>query len=338
MTKPRFEDLERLGLYDRWLGWDRRQARLVEVSSFYVGAWTHKLPEVYAWLDARVGRRIEGVQTIVGYELVDRHVHVYCEPVFGISVEALFHRGDPKLIERRWSALWHQLAGIAVRHAKAFGPLGVVAFEHALVGLDGKITLVYAEVTLRNHLPRTKTVTWIPHTSALSPGALRGKSTPQDAVFALGAALYLFATGVDPYAHAEIQKHTDFLRVVSREPVPAPSVHVATLPRGFDALVLRALAPDAADRYADPEALIAAAERVFPRAEAMPLDPDEARAALRLSVPSWWGAGTPESQARLAQLRDAPSPVGWWAWALHAAPDSEDGARVDELVHRLRRN
>lgn len=75
--------------------------------------------------------------------------------------------------------------------------------------------------------------------------------TPAADVFSLGAIIYEMLTGQHPFAEAS-----------SKGTVIPPSVHSLGVPRVVDALVLRCLAPDPADRYPDAGKLAEELERV----------------------------------------------------------------------------
>ena len=106
----------------------------------------------------------------------------------------------------------------------------------------------------------------------VAPEQLRG--LPVDAradVYALGGVLYHCLTGRLPYPG---RRGPDAVGAHLSEPPPRPSADVPELPRGFDAVVARAMAKDPGERYrsagevgraVSPSPRAAACARVRPR-------------------------------------------------------------------------
>lgn len=112
----------------------------------------------------------------------------------------------------------------------------------------------------------------VPHSPAFaSPEQLRGlsKLTPASDVFSLGAVGYLLLTGERPFTDA------DRNRMSLGMPVPPPvlrSSHPA-IPAGVEVVVQKALAFDAADRYADAGAMLDALDEAIRSIAGTPLEP-----------------------------------------------------------------
>jgi serine/threonine protein kinase len=104
---------------------------------------------------------------------------------------------------------------------------------------------------------------------------LGGKQDTRSDLFSLGIVLYQMTTGVRPFDGTSVGAVC--AQIVSAEPVP-PSHHNPSLPPDFDHIVLRCLAKDPKQRYADAESLGAS---LYPFARSKPIP------APRRS-PSWW--------------------------------------------------
>jgi eukaryotic-like serine/threonine-protein kinase len=94
---------------------------------------------------------------------------------------------------------------------------------------------------------QTRTGAAVGTPSYMSPEQLLGQEVDGRAdVYAVGTLLYELATG-----HLPFEVEGDYLRMIAQlQEVPkAPSTHSAQLPPGLDAIVLRALEKESADRY-----------------------------------------------------------------------------------------
>ena len=81
---------------------------------------------------------------------------------------------------------------------------------------------------------------------------------PASDVYSLGATLYSLLTGKAPIDGADVQ---DILRHVRRGDFPRPRQVDPDIPRGLEAICLKAMAVESADRYSSPRALADDIER-----------------------------------------------------------------------------
>jgi serine phosphatase RsbU (regulator of sigma subunit)/predicted Ser/Thr protein kinase len=77
-------------------------------------------------------------------------------------------------------------------------------------------------------------------------------------LYALGIILYEMFTGVVPYEHEDVYTLLD---KVLYDPPPRPIAHRADLPEGLEAIILKSIAKEPADRYAGAKAFLDAVDR-----------------------------------------------------------------------------
>ena len=104
---------------------------------------------------------------------------------------------------------------------------------------------------------------------------LGGRQDTRSDLFSLGIVLYQMTTGVRPFDGTSVGAVC--AQIVSAEPVP-PSHHNPALPPDFDHIVMRCLAKDPKQRYADAESLGAS---LYPFARSKPIP-------MPHRSPSWW--------------------------------------------------
>jgi serine/threonine protein kinase len=99
----------------------------------------------------------------------------------------------------------------------------------------------------------------------MSPEQLRGEKIDRRTdVFAMGILLYMMTTGKHPF-RGDDQAQT-IARISSEEPAIVPSVLVPGYPAGLEAVVMQALAKDAAKRYPSANDMLLGLTRALPSA------------------------------------------------------------------------
>jgi len=156
----------------------------------------------------------------------------------------------------------------------------------------------------------------------MSPEQCRGAGQvdQRSDVYALGCVLFALLTGAPPF---EADGAGEVIAMHLREPPPVPSSRVADLPPEVDAVMLRCLAKDPADRYASATELAAAIGRVLGIVSSVS-SPGAApgpgsRPGDSLAATKWSSAG------RAPSNRAATGARGTWT-STGSAPAPETGA------------
>jgi len=176
-------------------------------------------------------------------------VYLVMELVAGRSLAAVV-REDGPLAPSRAVELARQ-AGEALAYLHAHGIVhGDVKPDNVLLGEDGRLRLLdfgVAHVETARRLTVSGLSASIGTPDYMAPEQLRGRAGDARAdVFALGTMLYEMITGRLPYAGSDWEERLRAKRL--DDPLP-PSAHAPGLPPALDAVVMKAIAPDVADRY-----------------------------------------------------------------------------------------
>jgi len=164
----------------------------------------------------------------------------------------------------------------ALSYAHAYagltGPLGIVHRDvspsNILVSYDGAVKLVdfgIARADSRSGTVKTRTGTLRGKVPYMSPEQCRGKKLDRRSdLFSLGSVLYELTTGRRPFeGHSEY----DTLEMIVLGELAPPSVHVASYPPELEAIVLRLLSVEPAERYQTADDLLVDLEQLMSRSQ-----------------------------------------------------------------------
>lgn len=185
-------------------------------------------------------------------------VYLVMEYVAGTSLAQLLHERGPLPVEHALALARSACEALVYLHARGIVHHDVKP-ENVLVTPDGRARLLDFGIA---HLETSRRLTLsglsasIGTPDYMAPEQLRGRVGDARAdVFALGTTLYRMLTGRLPYDGADWEERQRARR--RSDPAP-PSAHVPGLAPALDAVVLRAIAPDVAERYPTAAALLAA--------------------------------------------------------------------------------
>jgi serine/threonine-protein kinase len=186
------------------------------------------------------------VVTIYDFGEVDGHLFIAMEFLEGEDLETLLARQAPLSLPAKLGIAVDVLGGLSYAHKRGIvhrdikpANIRIVDDERAKIMDFGVAHLTSQKMT------RTGMTMGTPNYMApelVSAGPI-GAHTD---VFSLGAVLYELLTSTKPFAAETL--HAVLFRIVS-EPTAPPSTRVAGLPPELDAIVLKSLAKDPAQRY-----------------------------------------------------------------------------------------
>lgn len=197
-----------------------------------------------------VGRLVHpGIVTVfdAGEEPETRTPYIVMEYIDGQSLNTLLSNNAGKLALERALQLTEELAealdcahgqGVVHRDIKPANIL-VTSAGHAKITDFGIAKLNLAHLTLPGHVLGTP--------AYMSPEQLNGESLDgRSDLFSLGVILYSMVSGYRPFQGDSVT--TVCFKLANHDPLP-PSALDPELPHGVDAIILRAMAKDPAQRY-----------------------------------------------------------------------------------------
>lgn len=187
------------------------------------------------------------VVTIYDFGELDGHLFIAMEYVEGKDLETLLAEPNGLTLQTRLEIMIDVLAGLAYAH------------QHGIVHRDLKPANIRVTPEPRGKLmdfgvahlesqKMTQTGVMIGTPNYMAPEYISGKPvTASSDIFSMGAVLYEVLTGRKPFLGDTL--HALLFSVVQNDPEP-PSVVAPGVPRALDAVVMRAMAKDPAERYA----------------------------------------------------------------------------------------
>jgi ketosteroid isomerase-like protein len=257
------------------------------------------------------------------------HLYLVMRYVAGTDLQALLAR-ERRLVPERAAAILAQVAA-ALDAAHAAGlvhrdvkPANVLlGGDHAYLADFGLSRVASTDERM------TTTGHWLGTVDYMAPEQFDGRAVDARAdVYALGCVLHTTLTGETPFPRGTVP--ATMLAHIG-EPPPQPSAVAPGVPSAFDAVIARALAKRAADRYPSAGDLARAA---LAAAEGRPVTESERMVARGAAAPAAGGNGSGHAfdQApteMLASAAAAPTGGGLWARGDHA--DAIDDAPTNVL-------
>ena len=183
----------------------------------------------------------------------------------GRIITAATENGVPLSLDAALTLAAGLCAGLHHAHDKAHTdgtPLGIVHRDvspsNVLVSYDGAVKLVDFGIARATGTTKTTTGGLKGKLAFMSPEQCRGQPLDRRSdLYAVGTILYELTTGQQPFAG---QTAYNLLNHIVHTDVPAPSTIVADYPEALEAIVMRALARDPAQRFATARELQGALE------------------------------------------------------------------------------
>ncbi|WP_165390995.1 serine/threonine-protein kinase [Pseudoduganella lutea] len=273
--------------------------------------------------------------------------YIAMEYVEGTPLTAFLARDVPMALNAAMACMAQLLRGLGYAHGR-----GVVHRDikpaNILVASDAQVKITDFGIARLEASTLTQVGAVVGTPSYMAPEQLHGRPVDGRAdIFSAGVVLYQMLTGTRPFAGTASEV---ICQVLHDEPAP-PSTRCAGLHPAFDAVVRRALAKDAAERFPTAQAFAdALADAHLQHNGGRPLtDEDNERTVLALQRPPA-GIEPPRPLSQPGQTATgAPSWLAAMAPALQTALSSEVGpmakvllkgagreaADIDDLVARL---
>ncbi len=189
------------------------------------------------------------ITTIYDFGVTDDGTpYIVQEFLTGDDLDKLARKSDPLPLRRKLEILADVCEGLGYAHAagiihRDIKPSNVRILEDGTVKIMdfGIAKSMVSQSTL------TQTGITLGTASYLAPEQIRGEDLdPRTDIFSLGVLAYELVAGSKPFTGDHIS--TVLYKIMNEQPA-APSVQVPGLPRGLDALVLKALEKDRTRRY-----------------------------------------------------------------------------------------
>lgn len=186
------------------------------------------------------------VVTIYDFGEFEGHLFIAMEYVDGIDLEEMIEKHVPMTLDQRLGIAIDVLVGLSYAHKR-----GVVHRDikpaNVRVTEDGRAKIMDFGVAHLESAKMTATGVMVGTPNYMAPEQVTGqKVTPATDIFSVGAVLYELLAHRKAFGADSL--HNVLFKVMSEDPPPLAIV-APELPPGFDPIVRRALAKEAADRY-----------------------------------------------------------------------------------------
>ncbi len=239
----------------------------------------------------------------------ERH-HIAMQYIRGRTLEAV--------LRERGRLPWREAAAVAADVLLALEHAHVLGVVHrdlkpANLMIDGEGRTVVMDFGIARVLAKgrqTRAGTLVGTLEYIAPEIVRGEAADaRSDLYALGCVLYEMVSGELPF---DASSDYALMRAHAEQAPPRPGAHVAELPGALEAIILRALAKQPADRFADAQAFRAALLAAVGGGATLP-EPSHPRprpfARLARALP----ALRPALHSVLSWL-ELPRGGGWQAW------------------------
>jgi serine/threonine protein kinase len=249
--------------------------------------------------EARVGLKLDHPGIVKVHDLIidGEYPAIVMDFVSGANLDTLLRNTGGPLAWGRTADIFGQVLE-AMGYAHSLGCIHRdIKPKNVLVRLDGRTLVTDFGLAHITRDEATQTDVLLGTATYLAPEvyAAGAAADARSDIYALGMTLYKMLVGRSPFDPGT--PAYKIMRLKESGDVPPPSTLQATLPPEVDALVMRALSPDPADRYQDCASFAVAVRRVMTSLQAQP------------TVPMGTPSGGLQAQATLVYPKDPKGPT-----------------------------
>jgi serine/threonine-protein kinase len=187
------------------------------------------------------------IVTIYDFGEVEGHLFIAMEFVEGEDLETMLHTRAPMSIVQKIDVLEDVLSGLGYAHKR-----GIVHRDikppNIRIDEEGRARIMDFGIAHLQSSRMTRTGLMVGTPAYMAPEQVTGGAvSPQSDIFSVGAVMYELFTGNKPFEGESLQSL--FFKIVSEPPLDF-SIVAPSLPSALNAIAMRALAKNPAERYA----------------------------------------------------------------------------------------
>jgi serine/threonine-protein kinase len=200
--------------------------------------------------EAQAAASLQHPNVVCIYDLgeADGHLYIAMEYIQGVDLERLIELGEPLSLQARLDIIIDVLTGLSFAHKR-----GIIHRDikpaNIRVGEDGRAKIMDFGVAHLASSSMTSTGSILGTPTYMAPEQItEGKTSPATDIFAVGGVLYQILTLTKPFEGPTLQNL--FFKIITETPRTVTEL-MPGLPPALNRIVLKAMAKEPSDRYAN---------------------------------------------------------------------------------------